>query len=379
MKKFWMISMLLIAALFVVSCGDGEEGGEGGNDACTEQGALRCSGDMVQKCDQEVWKNFENCADAGKTCNAGKCEAAGDNGDTTPDDGSDTAPDNGDTTPDDGDTAPAAGLNCGEIYQCMVNCGQDGNCQQDCYNNGSADGQTQIYALIECLNTCSDSTTTDDEFQECANNQCSTEISNCEGLGGGEAADTSYNSPYGTLTLNFSIDQIANDTDGQTSQVGIAQAAFANGTYGNGVMSVTPPDAYMIQSNAMYSVDAQYGNSISVQQIPVYVQGQQAVGGNPIVALSIYEEYAAIGTINSSIYQGAQAQLFVADVNWSTQQISCIHAFGEGDINITNIGDYANHGGITFNGNITLYSPKNYNGNGDISAQLGVPACNVVQ
>ncbi len=371
--------MLLIAALFVVSCGDGDdEGGDGeGKAACTEQGAFRCSGDMLQKCDQEEWKNFENCA--GKTCNAeqGKCEEGngGNEGGNEGDNGGSTEPT---TDPTTDPTTPESALTCSEMYMCMVDCGQDGACQQGCFDKGDSTSQAQINALIQCLNTCSESSATDDEFQECANSQCATEISNC-GLGGGEEPDTNYNSPYGSVSLNFSIDQIANASDGQQSQVGIAQAAFATGTYGNGAMSVTPADAYMIQTNASYNLSSQYGNSIDIQQIPVYVQGNQGVGGNPIVALSIPEEYAAVGTLNSSIYQGAQAQLFVADVNWSTSQISCIHAFGEGDINITNLGDFANHGGIALNGNITLYSPKNYNGNGDISAQLGVPVCNPVQ
>ena len=368
MKKFWMISMLLIAALFVISCGDGgeEEGGESA--ACTEQGALRCSGDMVQKCDQETWKNFENCADAGKTCNAGKCEAAGGN-------------DNTDTGSDNTDTGNP--LNCAEIYQCMVDCGADQTCQQNCFDKGSSDGQTQVYALIQCLNTCSESSTTDEEFQNCATEQCANEIDNCEGFGGGAPADENYHSPYGSLSLNFSIDQIANASDGQTSQVGIATAAFATGTYGNGMTSVTPADAYLIQSMASYSVDAQYGNSIGIQQVPVYNNNGQGAGGNPVVILDIPEENAAVGVLNTSLMQGAQAMLYVVDINWNAAQpsITCFHAFGEGNVNITALGDYANHGNIALTGDITLYSPKNYMNYGDISGQFQQPLtiCNPVQ
>ena len=391
MKKFWMISMLLIAALFVVSCGGDDEGtdnggNQGGNDACTTQGAFRCSGDFSQKCDQEEWKNFEQCS-ADKPCNAttGKCEAKAE-GDTGADTGAetgDTGADTGDTGADTGDTGDTGNtLNCGEIYQCMVDCGQDGNCQQGCYDKGSSAGQSQIMALINCLNTCSESSSTDEDFQNCANSQCSSEISNCEGLGGGEAADTSYNSPYGSLSLNFSVDQVANDSDGQQSTVGIVQAAFATGTYGNGSTSVTPADAYMIQSMAAYYQQSSGGQTytgVQVQQIPVYVQGNQGVGGNPLVILDIPEENAGVGTLNTSLYQGGQAQLYVVDVDWNTNQISCAHAFGEGDVNITNVGDIAQHGALALNGNVTLYSPKNYDGNGDISGQLGIPACNPVQ
>ena len=66
MKKFWMISMLLIAALFVISCGEEvEDALEGAQ--CTTQGAFRCDGNISQKCDQEAWKPYENCAESGKT------------------------------------------------------------------------------------------------------------------------------------------------------------------------------------------------------------------------------------------------------------------------------------------------------------------------
>ncbi|MBO4699948.1 hypothetical protein J5690_10155, partial [bacterium] len=153
---------------------------------------------------------------------------------------------------------------------------------------------------------------------------------------------------------------------------------FATGTYGNGSASVTPADAYMIQSMASYSVDSQ-GNTIGIQQVPVYVQGQQGVGGNPVTILVIDEENAAVGSLNTSLFQGAQAMLYVVDVNWGTGYLSCFHAFGEGTVNITSIGDYANHGGISLNGSVTLYSPKNYaQGTGDISADLGVDVCDPV-
>lgn len=46
-----------------------------GEDGCSVQGAFRCNGDILQKCDQE-WKNYENCAYSNKICTAetGRCE-----------------------------------------------------------------------------------------------------------------------------------------------------------------------------------------------------------------------------------------------------------------------------------------------------------------
>ncbi|MBQ4438856.1 VWA domain-containing protein, partial [bacterium] len=83
MKKFFVYFALFIAALFIVSCGESEDDGEGA--VCTTPGAFRCSGDYSQTCDQEAWKNFEQCT-ADKPCNAttGKCEngSSGSNGGT---------------------------------------------------------------------------------------------------------------------------------------------------------------------------------------------------------------------------------------------------------------------------------------------------------
>jgi|GEM_PF-2882573 Protein of unknown function (DUF1566). len=189
--------------------------------------------------------------------------------------------------------------------------------------------------------------------------------------------DPNYNSPYGSLSLDFAVDQIRNASDDDDSYAGIVVSAFATGTYGNGSDSVVPSDADAIQSLAYYSEDAQRGSSIQVQQFPVYVQGDNYFGGNPLVILDIPEEYAGIGTFSTSILdEYSQSVLYVVDLNWNTGMISCIHAFGEGSITIIKIGNISNHGPLSFNGEISLYSPKNYNGNGDISSMInGITVC----
>ena len=99
--------------------------------------------------------------------------------------------------------------------------------------------------------------------------------------------------------------------------------------------------------------------------------------------LSIPEDIAGVGSVPVTLTQQGQAQLAVVDINWNAQQpsITCYHAFGEGSINITALGDYANHGNIALSGNVTLYSPKNYQNYGDISGQFTQPltVCNPVQ
>lgn len=374
MKKFWMLSMLLIAALFVVSCGDGDdEGGDGeGKAACTEQGAFRCSGDMLQKCDQEEWKNFENCA--GKTCNAeqGKCEEGngGNEGGNEGDNGGSTEPT---TDPTTDPTTPESALTCAEIYQCMVDCGQDGTCQQGCFDKGDATSQAQLNALLQCLNTCNDSSATEEEFQNCANSQCSTEISNC-GLGGGDPADTSYNSPYGSATLNFSTQYIYVNQNDQ-SQDGFVMSPFANGSIGNtGSFSLAPADAYATISYAM----AMQGMVAVVQQ-PYYAQGQQAVPGTLAVQLAFDANTIAVGSGTIGLTQDDLGQMYVLDEENGQE---CMHAIAMGDVSINALENITTGGAgsaLALTGNVTFYSPKNVPGYGDITNAFSTPvvACSV--
>ena len=396
MKKFWMISMLLLAALFVISCGEAEVEDATSDGNCTE-GQYRCDGQALKVCGSNgFWTLKEDCNGETPKCNAekGTCEAAsengGDNGDNNGNGGDNgnggnneeptnpTDPTNEPTTPNQ-DAMQA----CAAIYECFAQC-QDNNCATACVENGDPAGQEVFMTMYNCWSNNCASASTNEEFTDCVVANCNAETEACGLRVTPAEGDPSYNATYGSLSISFSVDQIANDSDAnnQQSTVGITQAAFATGTYGNGSTSVTPADAYMIQSMASYYEQSQNGQlykGIQVQQIPVYVQGNQGVGGNPLVILDIPEDSAAVGAIKTSLYQDGQAQLYVVDVNWSTSQISCFHAFGEGTVNITNIGDIANHGALAINGNVTLYSPKNYDGNGDISSQLGVPVCNPVQ
>ena len=83
MKKFWMISMLLIAALFVISCGDGgdEDTTNIAGSSCETEGAFNCENNIVLKCESSEWQKIKQCTDNQK-CNATKgiCETTGGNG-----------------------------------------------------------------------------------------------------------------------------------------------------------------------------------------------------------------------------------------------------------------------------------------------------------
>ncbi len=363
MKKFWMISMLLIAALFVISCGEGgdDEGGEGGNTACTEQGAFRCNGDMLQKCDQEAWKNFENCE--GKTCNAetGKCEEKGgnDSGDTTPDNG-DTTPDNGDTTPDNGDTVPPSGdamQACADIYQCFAQC-QDNACAQACVDNGDPAGQELFMTMYNCWsNNCASA----EDFTSCAKENCLNETEAC-GLSFGEEGNAAYPAPYGHLDININSTYIlTNET--QIDQSMVNMSYFATGTFGtNG--STQPMGA-----QGAYYYAALDQNAVQIAQTPFANNGQTTL--NPAVFLVIGADVAP-GNVTVGLTQDDAAQLFVVDLNGNN--ISCYHAFGVGTLTVNTMNVAAGAAGnIAIVGSqIEIYSTENapmYGGN--ITSQMG--------
>ncbi len=367
MKKFWMISMLLIAALFVVSCGGEDEGGDGGNggnnSACTEQGAFRCNGDFSQKCDQEEWKNFEQCSTE-KPCNAttGKCEAKaeGDTGDTgtdTTDTGSDTTDTGADTTDtgDTGDTTTSAG--CEDIFMCMNNCGEsDQACAQACFDAGSATGQEDYYAWQQCFSAACQN----DPSVQCSVENCPTESAKC-GLSY-EEGNAAYPAPYGHLDINVNSTYIlTNETSLDQSMVNMTY--FATGTFGtNG--NVQPMGA-----QGAYYYAALQDDVVQIFQTPFANNGQTAL--NPAVVLVINAN-AAPGNISVGLTQDDAAQLFVVDLNGNS--VGCYHAFAVGTLTVNTMNVAAGSAGnIAIVGSqIEIYSTENapmYGGN--ITSQMG--------
>lgn len=86
MKKLSSIFLLSLIFLLFSSCErpDLTDDVEMAYDhACTTQGAFRCSNNILQKCDQEEWKNFQQCTED-QDCNTttGKCDPKGDSSDS---------------------------------------------------------------------------------------------------------------------------------------------------------------------------------------------------------------------------------------------------------------------------------------------------------
>ena len=179
-------------------------------------------------------------------------------------------------------------------------------------------------------------------------------------------ADPNYNDTYGTLELNFNE---SINTSGSNIE-NVLFNAFAIGPYGNG-------EAYVSNSNVAsvaFYYDESGSTGVAVEQLPYY-------GGSSglWVELIIPEEFATVGEHTLSVLNEDSTlspfRIFLFDSDGFS--LSCYHAFGEGTINISEIGDIANNGSLTFTGHVTLYSPKNYHGL-DISYMLNSPVCDPV-
>jgi len=64
-------------------------------------------------------------------------------------------------------------------------------------------------------------------------------------------------------------------------------------------------------------------------------------------------------------------------VSGNSLNLSCYHAFSEGELTVQNLTAAAGSAGaLAVNGTVNIYSPKNYANNyGDVSDQLGVTVC----
>ena len=296
-------------------------------------------------------------------------------------------------------------LVCAAILAAMVmtvSCGGSGS---DDNNSGDNSSQICSYGQYKCdggnsyfcgyMDGGNDLTW---KFAEQCSNGCDSVTGKClEGSNNNEnnndnnggdsdypAADTSYNANYGFISLNFAFDGIGNaddsgfGTDNYEYGVDYTSTAFATGTYGNGSAAINPSNAAYYAKQAVYYSSE---NLIWVAQNPVINNDGNYAGANPSIALYINANQASTGKMEVSPFEGSNVQLVVVDHNWSTHQDKCIHAFAEGQINISKLGDLVYHGALELTGALQLYSPKNYKGY-DISAAVksafGLDACPVV-
>ena len=379
MKKFWMITMLLIAALFFVSCGGDDDEGDNkeGENTCTEN-AFRCNDKIVQTCknvDGElVWKNVKQC-NAEETCNqtTGNCdknepEQPTDTGDTTETDTGDTTEtDTGDTqdNPDTGDTTPKCEHNnqqteCYQLFMCLNDCEQsDQDCANACFQSNTEQAYNDYLAFFECRDNkghCLDGNPSNNEILACIEENCCDEANACSLLASGgstEPADETYKSPYGSAEINFSTDYIRTPSDSNTDNSGVV-GPYATGTFGNNGTPISSTDSYAYALN--------YQN----QQLQIL---QDIDGEHVLLILFQPVTNAAVGSGTFGVESGSTAMVWIS--KWDQ---SCDHAVGVGNFTITAAeGLSGGAGSLALTGNVTFYSPKNYPNYGDITGAFSQP------
>ena len=140
----------------LISGGDSNEEEEEDSPSSCPQGSYRCSGNMLQKCSQGEWLNYEQCS-SNEYCSAeeGSCEPYG----------------------DDDEPSGYGTYACYEIYDCQVNqcSSSDTDCQKECFYEGTSTAQSEASSMFTCWNSyCSNETDV-----SCIDDYCYDETMDC--------------------------------------------------------------------------------------------------------------------------------------------------------------------------------------------------------
>jgi hypothetical protein len=173
---------------------------------------------------------------------------------------------------------------------------------------------------------------------------------------------------YGSITIDFATDFVRNNTTLSTDSSGIFTTPFATGYLGDSNIAIPPEESTDIKSYAHSFTDNQ-GEYIEILQM----QKNDETPINPVIISSFYSPFIGVTTVDATSQDSA---FYVVDINFSIDEISCIHAVGEGNVSITEVGDFSTNGPFSFSGILKLYHPTNYMGF-DISDSLDYPPCPV--
>lgn len=362
MKKLLLISAVLAAMFFMVSC---------------ENKLTFLSTHDVD----------DNTADSGKTGKEGReCyeDKTCDEGliceeernlcvkDEEADDDSDSLTD----ADDDNDTGKTTAEACAEIYQCATQCG-DSSCMEECQNSGTPEAQETFTAMYNCcMDNCQNAQSTG-EFTNCIAKNCCYETEACGFFGPScETYSSPYANPYGTAQINIASNYIVSEAD-NPDVTKIEMGSFITGNIGHS--PIENPDAVHSYYYSMLYTTEQGETFIRTIQFFTNENGVEVF--NPFVialtnisATAGSNHYGIVGSYNPT----GLIMIVDADIVDNDLDISCYHAFSEGELDIQNIVPSAgSEGALAVSGTIDLYSPKNYAYSlGDISAQIDVPVCN---
>ena len=384
MKKILLISAVLAMMFFVVSC---DSNLKFNNPYDPNNREIGDDSKITGELNGECYKN-KTC-DEGLVCEEERNLCVQDNGtsedpdentdhDTYADDSdSSTDADADEDTDDDSDnpgktTAEA----CAEIYQCAAQCG-DSSCMEECQNSGTPEAQETFTTMYNCwMDNCQNAQSTG-EFTNCIAKNCCYETEACGFFGPScETYSSPYANPYGTAQINIASNYIVSEAD-NPDVTKIEMGSFITGNIGHSPIA----NLYTEQSYYYSMLYTTEQGETFIRTIQFFTNENGVEVFNPFVialtnisATAGSNHYGIVGSYNPT----GLIMIVDADITDNDLDISCYHAFSEGELNIQNIVPSAgSEGALAVNGTIDLYSPKNYAYSlGDISTQLDVPVCN---
>ncbi|MBO4698338.1 hypothetical protein J5690_01840 [bacterium] len=390
MKKILLVTFMVFAAIFIISC-SGDEGGPS-NEAgasCQNEGEETCSQDYSQIliCQDSSWQAKKACKlNFGQYCRqtaggAFSCTDSGDSGnstepttdptDSTDDetsDSTDTEPNDTDPTNPTDDTEPVDDSEnpaddtdptdptddtdnepeepvvqdletCADIFECMAQC-TDTACNNKCYKRGKTQAQNDYF---ERNQMCPTYTELDD-------------LKHCQELyvKCGIKGDESYGTPYGHAVINGSFPQIHEAGTNSFAQ-GTFTNSFVTGNFGsNG--NIPDPTA---PSDASFSIA--YLNQAGTLLILHQTYNSNAVTGKTPDVIFIIDAHSP-GTYSVGLGNKDNIQMYVSE-NTENEADACDHGFGYGYLELSGAGltETYTPGANTINikGEVDIYSYKN--------------------
>ena len=186
--------------------------------------------------------------------------------------------------------------------------------------------------------------------------------------------ENGYAAPYGLMTLEGALTYIITDEQDITDDM-FLKAAVATGPMGSG--SIRPATSGI--STDFKFIERTKGNIYFMQQTPYEFGIETIIQKNPIVTLSIPEQLFREGELPLGLDDSdtpALATLLVADANFKTSEIICIHAIGVGSITVSEaISTPGDEGRFTFSGSVEIFSPKNIPEYGGDVTNYKIKAC----
>ena len=389
MKRILLVTVMVFAAIFIISC-SGDEGAPS-NEAgasCQNEGEETCSQDYSQIliCQDSSWQAKKACKlNFGQYCRqtaggAFSCTDSGDSGnstepttdptDSTDDettDSTDTEPNDTDPTnqepednepvddsedpvddtdePTDTDNEPEEPVvqdieTCADIFECMAQC-TDTACKTQCSKRGITDAQNDYYSWSQCK--------VDHNYniaEILKDEDCKALMVAC-----GQVGDSTYGIPYGHAIVQTSIPYLYS---ADTESIAFANSAtnFITGTFGNSGNIVDPSS---IQGTFAYAILDSFTDTH--ENFVLLVQNyKDDITYNPIARMIITATEP--GTYTVGLGHNDKARLFISETNGS--QITCDHAFGFGSITISAISYSLGATTIAIDqSEIELYSYKN--------------------